>query len=159
MCNAITRTVGLPTFGEATQNSVSVHSLAPEWELKDVNGNVVKSSDFQGKVVIIDFWATWCPLCVNETPNLVELQKKYGAQGLQIIGISMDTSPDSIKSFLKDKGIEYPVVMGNDQTLALFGNVELLPTTFVIDRSGKIVAKHETYTEESVFEQAIKGLL
>jgi thiol-disulfide isomerase/thioredoxin len=94
----------IPLFGAA----------APAWELKDLNGNAVKLSDFKGKVVILDFWATWCPPCRAEIPHFVELQDKYGKQGLVIVGISLDEGgPGVVSSFVKANKINYPIVMGN----------------------------------------------
>ena len=133
---------------------------APAWELKDTDGKAVKSSDFKGKVVLLDFWATWCPPCREEIPGFVELQKKYGKEGLVIVGISLDEQgPKVVKPFMKKYAINYPVVMGDSKTGALFGGVEAIPTTFVIDREGKIVNKHVGLVAKSTFESEIKALL
>ncbi len=112
---------------------------APVWKLKDVDGKVVSSADFKGKVVVIDFWATWCPPCREEIPGYVELQKKYGKDGLVIIGVSLDQKgPEVVKSFMAKMGINYPIVMADEETPAAFGGVEAIPTTFIIDRAGMI---------------------
>jgi thiol-disulfide isomerase/thioredoxin len=133
---------------------------APAWELKDTEGKLVKSSDFVGKVVILDFWATWCPPCKAEIPGFVELQKKYGDKGLVIVGVSLDEQgPDVVKPFMQQFGMNYPVVMGDEKILEDFGGVQAIPTTFIIDKSGKIVTKHVGFAPKETFEKEITPLL
>ena len=133
---------------------------APAWELKDVEGKAIKSTSYLGKVVLLDFWATWCPPCREEIPSFIALQKKYEKQGLVVIGVSMDQEgPSIVKPFIKKNGINYPVVMGNDKLADAYGGIEGIPTTFVIDRQGRIVAKHVGLTEKAMFEKAIQPLL
>jgi cytochrome c biogenesis protein CcmG/thiol:disulfide interchange protein DsbE len=132
---------------------------APQFTLQDLNGKPVKLSDFKGKVVILDFWATWCPPCRAEIPNFVELQKEYGKQGLAVVGISLDDNPAGVVDFAKAQGINYPIVMGDQDVAAAYGGVEAIPTTFVIDPAGNIVNKHVGYTEKAEFEAEIKKLL
>ncbi|MBM3839549.1 MAG: TlpA family protein disulfide reductase [Verrucomicrobia bacterium] len=128
--------------------------------LKDVDGKPVKSSDFAGKVVILDFWATWCGPCRQEIPGFVELQKQYGKEGLVIVGVSLDDQgPKIVKPFMKKYEINYPIVMDDGKTADLFGGVEAIPTTFVIDREGKIAHKHVGYAPKNQFEKEIKALL
>jgi thiol-disulfide isomerase/thioredoxin len=130
----------------------------PVWELKDPDGKLVKSSDFDGKVVILDFWATWCPPCKAEIPGFIELQKKYGEKGLVVIGVSLDEQGLSVvKQFMKEFGMNYPVVMGDVKLMQDFGGTAI-PTTFVIDRSGKIVAKHVGFASKETFEKEITPL-
>lgn len=135
-------------------------AAAPVWDLKDSEGKIVKFSDFKGRVVILDFWATWCGPCRREIPGFVELQKQYGEQGLTVIGISLDEEgPAVVKPFIKKFGINYPVVMGDQKISQAFGGIEGLPTTFVIDREGRIVKKHIGYVPKEEFEKEIKPLL
>ena len=114
-------------------------SPAPEWKLKDVDGKVVSSDQFKGKVVVVDFWATWCPPCRTEIPGYIKLQKKYADQGLVIVGISVDTDgPEVVRKYMKEVGINYTIVMADDQIQDLFAPIQGYPTTFIIDREGKI---------------------
>jgi thiol-disulfide isomerase/thioredoxin len=130
-----------PAAGGAggTGSTLPVIAAAPAWSAKDLNGVEVKSDQFKGKVVVIDFWATWCPPCRAEIPGYVELMKKYGKDGLVIVGVSMDEGgPSVVKSFSTKFNVNYPMVMGDDKVLAAFGGIEALPTTFLIDRNGQI---------------------
>ena len=137
-----------------------VADAAPAWELKDVSGKSVKSSDFKGKVVILDFWATWCPPCRAEIPHFVALQDKYAGKGLVIVGISVDSDgPAVVSSFMKANQINYPIVMGTPDIAQLYGATQGIPTTFVIDRKGNIVATHLGLTDPAVFENEVKAAL
>lgn len=141
-------------------DQVSQRAPAPSWELKDTEGKLVKSADFKGRVVILDFWATWCGPCRMEIPGFVELQKQYGERGLTVIGVSLDEEgPSVVKPFVKKFGINYPVVMGDRKMDQAFGGIEGLPTTFIIDREGKIVKRHIGYAPKEEFEKDLKPLL
>lgn len=112
---------------------------APDWTLKDVDGQAVSSAQFKGKVVVLDFWATWCGPCRSEIPGYVELQKQYGPAGLAIVGVSLDRGgPEVVKQFIADQKINYRIVMGDEQIADAFGGVEAIPTTFIIDRTGTV---------------------
>lgn len=143
----------------ARQSSAGLHSTAPNFSLPELNGHSLQLSDYRGKVVLLDFWATWCTPCREEIPHLVELQKKYRDQGLQIIGVSMDDSPEPVREFYRRFHMNYPVVMGNAGIGELYGGVLGLPIAFVIGRDGHISAKHIGATDASVLEQDIRGLL
>lgn len=150
----------LLTFVLATSLASAADTKAADWTLKDLEGKEVKLSDFKGKVVILDFWATWCPPCRKEIPHFVELQKEYGDQGLAIVGISLDEGgAEAVKPFAEKYEINYAVVMGDQEVAMSYGGIEAIPTTFVIDKEGKIVSKHVGYADKETFEKEIKPLL
>ena len=161
LSSAIASAVGLPSLiPSAHAADAPTSSKAPAWELKDTDGKLVKSSDFAGKVVILDFWATWCPPCKAEIPGFVELQKKYGEKGLVVVGVSLDgQGPGVVKPFMKQFGMNYPVVMGDAKIVQDFGGIRGIPTTFIIDRSGNAVARYVGYAPKETFEKEITPLL
>lgn len=133
---------------------------APEWELRDVDGRPVRSDRFSGKVVVIDFWATWCPPCRAEIPGYIELQKKYRDDGLVIVGVSLDQEgPAVVKRFMAEHGINYPVVMGDQEVVDAFGGVEGIPTTFIIDREGRIRHRKVGAMPTKEYEAVLKRFL
>lgn len=132
---------------------------APDFTLPLIDGGQLRLSSYRGKVVLLDFWATWCVPCREETPHFVELQQKYGAQGLQIIGVSMDDGREPVRTFYQQFHMNYPVVMGTAETGSAYGGVLGLPIAFIIDREGLIHAKHMGATEAAVFEKDITALL
>src|SRR5690242_5028426 len=133
---------------------------APDFTLPQPSGGPpLKLSDYRGKVVLLDFWATWCEPCRAEIPHFVDLQNKYAAQGLQILGVSMDDSPDPVPAFVKQFKMNYPVVMGNAKIGEQYGGVLGLPIAFLIDRQGQIRKKHIGATDASLFEKEITDLL
>jgi cytochrome c biogenesis protein CcmG/thiol:disulfide interchange protein DsbE len=133
---------------------------AYDFNLPTTDGRLLKLSDYKGKVVILDFWATWCPPCRKGIPDLVELKKKYGSKGVEIIGISVDkeTKPDVVP-FIKDYKINYPVVYGNTNVYQQYGGIRAIPTSFIIDKEGKIVASYEGLISKAAYEDHIKKLL
>ena len=139
--------------------NIAQHPLAPEFSLPELTGQTLDLSAYRGKVVLLDFWATWCDPCRDEIPHFVELQDKYGDQGLQIIGISMDDETAPVREFYQRFHINYPVTMGNAKIGELYGGVLGLPIAFLIGRDGRIEARHIGATDSSVFEREIKALL
>jgi thiol-disulfide isomerase/thioredoxin len=138
---------------------IAEHPLAPDFSLLQLSGPSLRLSDYRDKVVLLDFWATWCDPCREEIPHFVELQDKYRDQGLQIIGVSMDDGPEPVRDFYRHFKMNYPVVMGTATTGELYGGVLGLPIAFLIDRDGRIYSKHVGSTDTSVFEKEIKTLL
>jgi thiol-disulfide isomerase/thioredoxin len=131
------------------------------FSFKDVNGNKVALSDFKGKVIILDFWATWCVPCKAEIPGFIGLQTKYGAKGLQILGLSVDDPVSKLKPYVAEMKMNYPVLQGldHDDVLDAFAPIASIPTSVVIGRDGTICTKHTGIVPMDVFENEIKSLL
>jgi peroxiredoxin len=127
--------------------------------LKDINGKNVSLSAHKGKVILLDFWATWCPPCRKEIPGFIELYKSYGPRGLAVLGVSMDEEIADVKRFAKQLNMNYPVLIGTgrEDLEKAFGPL-LLPTAFVIARDGRICAKHTGFASKEQFEREIKAL-
>ena len=133
---------------------------APDFSLKDVNGKFVKLSEYKGKVVVLNFWATWCGPCKIEIPWFKEFETTYKNQGFAVLGVAMDDEGwEAVKPYLTEKQVNYRVVVGNDQVSMLYGDVESLPTTFVIDREGKIASIHIGLVSKGDYTNEIKELL
>lgn len=140
--------------------SLPVIQPAPEWTLYDLDGKPVSSSDFKGKVVVIDFWATWCAPCREEIPGYIALQEKYGKDGLVIVGISLDRGgPAKVIDFAKKFGINYTVVMGDSEQIEGFGDIAAIPTTFLIDRDGNVRDRKVGAMETAEYEKRILAVL
>jgi cytochrome c biogenesis protein CcmG/thiol:disulfide interchange protein DsbE len=133
---------------------------APNFSLKDSDGKMVRLSDYKGKVVLLDFWATWCGPCKIEIPWLKDFQRRYKDKGFEVIGISMDEEGwQVVKPFVSEVGINYRVVIGDDSTAQLYGGVDALPTAFVIDREGRIAAVHVGLTSKGEIQNGIEEVL
>ncbi|MBL9202702.1 MAG: TlpA family protein disulfide reductase [Opitutaceae bacterium] len=132
---------------------------APAWKLKDVDGKDVAFAQLKGKVVVVDFWATWCGPCRVEIPGYVAMQKKYGDQ-LAIVGVSLDQGgPEVVKAFAAKYGINYALVMGDDEIQKAFGGIEAIPTTFLIDRDGQIRDRKVGAEHSETYEQKVAAVL
>jgi len=133
---------------------------APDFSLESLDGKTTRLSDFRGKAVLLNFWATWCGPCKIEMPWFVDLQKQYAAQGLQIVGVAMDdASKEDIGKFAKDMGVNYPILLGKESVGDQYGGVPALPETFLIGRDGKIVDKIIGLRGKAEIEDAIKKAL
>ena len=135
-------------------------NLAPDFELPALDGKNLKLSDLRGKAVLLNFWATYCGPCKIEMPWFVELQKEYGPQGFQIVGVAMDdASTEDIAKFAREMGVNYPILIGNESVGQSFGGVSVLPTTFFLDRDGRLIAREFGLRSRSDFVDDIKKAL
>ncbi len=133
---------------------------APNFELADLSGKKVQLSDFAGKIVILDFWATWCGPCRAEVPDLVKLQSKYADKGVIVVGLSLDAEGASVvRPFVDEFKVNYPMLLASPETARQFGGIIGIPTTFVVDRQGRITRKFFGRVEARTFEDAIRPLL
>ena len=149
-----------PTPSAANNLDKTHANMAPPFELKTLDGRTVHLSDFPGKVVVLNFWATWCAPCRVETPWLVALYRQYQQRGLEIVGISMDdggTRP--VEKFVQEMNMNYPVLMGSNSVSDSYGGLRFLPQTFFIDRDGRIERHTIGLTSRSDLEDDIKRLL
>jgi len=138
----------------------SDRKAAPEFSLKDSNGATAKLSDYKGKVILLNFWATWCGPCKIEIPWFIEFEQNYKDRGFAVLGVSMDDDGwDAVKPYLAARKVNYRVVLGNDQVAQLYGGVDSLPTTFVIDRDGKIASTHIGLVSRRDYQSDIEALL
>ncbi|MBZ5641521.1 MAG: TlpA family protein disulfide reductase [Acidobacteriia bacterium] len=133
--------------------------MAPAFQAQDILGKPVTNADWPGKVVLVNFWATWCPPCRMEIPELLELKKEYGDR-LEIIGISEDDDPPAkVLKFAQSVKMTYPIVMYTPEIVASYGGVPALPTSFLIDTKGRVVTKHSGLYPIERYDQEIRALL
>jgi thiol-disulfide isomerase/thioredoxin len=133
---------------------------APTLALKDLSGKIVRLEDFKGKVVLLNFWATWCAPCRAEIPELVKWQTEYQNQGLQIIGITYPpTNRTETRNFVRQNKINYPILLGSKKTKELFDSTETMPYSVVIDKNGNVTARIEGIIYADEFDEKIKPLL
>jgi peroxiredoxin len=143
-----------------TMPQVSPPQTAPDFSLKDASGGDIRLLDYKGKVVLLNFWATWCPPCKAEIPWFEEFQRTYGAQGLVVVGISMDEDGwKAVRPYMEASKMNYQVAIGNDALAQKYGGVESLPETLLIDRDGSIAGRHVGIVEKSVYESEIVRIL
>ena len=132
---------------------------APEFALKDSSGKTALLKKYHGKVVLLDFWATWCHGCKEEIPWFSEFQRKYGSQGLKVVGVSLDGDGWKVlKPFLKNTKVPYRIVLGDDATAKQYG-IENMPDTFLIDRKGRIAAAYTGLVDKDDVETNIRAML
>jgi peroxiredoxin len=146
--------------GGSTKDQAAFSGKAPDFELENFAGGKTRLSDYRGKVVLLNFWATWCPPCVAETPDFVNLDKKFRERGLVILGVSLDQNPRAVlHPFIQKHKIEYPILLADRRVTNDYGGITSIPTTFLIDREGMIRKQYVGYQPKSVVEEAIKELL
>ena len=148
------------TASAAGQNSGS-SAFAPDATMENIDGDMIKLSSYRGKVVMLNFWATWCGPCKAEIPDFIKLQDLYGDDGLEIVGVSLDKpgKEDDVRAFVEAKGINYDVLFGDGAVADAFGGVRSIPTTFLIDREGHIQVQKVGLRPKDEWESSIKQLL
>jgi peroxiredoxin len=145
--------------GEAGTCSAPTGSAKLDFTLKDMNGATVRLADYKGKVLLLNFWATWCGPCRTEIPELVTLVDEHKAKGFEVLGVSIDDSPEQLRAFAQEMKMNYPSLLMLDDLDSAFGPMWALPTTFLIDRNGSICLKHMGPVTKEMVEREIKGLL
>jgi cytochrome c biogenesis protein CcmG/thiol:disulfide interchange protein DsbE len=133
---------------------------APNFTLKDANGAAVNLADYQGKVVLVNFWATWCGPCEVEIPWFVEFEQKYKARDFAVLGISMDDDGwKSVRPYIASHKINYRVVIGSEMVSQQFGDIDSLPTSFILDRQGRIAVNHVGLVDKRDYSNEIIKLM
>jgi cytochrome c biogenesis protein CcmG, thiol:disulfide interchange protein DsbE len=140
-------------------SKAATHPLAPDFSVTDLSGQTLQLSRYRGKVVLLNFWATWCAPCRSEIPRFVDLQNKYDRDGLQIVGISLDDDPRLVHAFYQQLRMNYRVAIGDAKLAEQYGGVLGLPISFLIGRDGRIYSKHVGEADISLIEREIKSLL
>jgi cytochrome c biogenesis protein CcmG/thiol:disulfide interchange protein DsbE len=132
-----------------------------DFTLKDMHGNDVALADYEGDVILIDFWATWCAPCRIEIPGFIEMVEEYGDQGFSVLGISIDDPPDALQSYAAEMGMNYPVLIGDgrDDVKDEYGPIIGFPTAVIVDRDGNICHRHIGFSPKEAFVADIEGLL
>lgn len=157
---AVKPTVGI---GQVVAVGAGSSDIAPDFSWKGSDGTVHNLKDYRGRVVMINFWGTWCPPCRHELPDLVKVRNDNTAKGFEVIGIAVNEEPSdgmtieqNLLAFSKENNLTYPIVLANDQLVEAFGEINAVPTTFVIDRQGKIVDRMVGLKTEAEFSSALQ---
>jgi len=143
----------------ATAPAPAANRTAPDFTRVDLDQRPVSLADYRGKVILLNFWATWCAPCLAEVPRFADWQRKYGQRGLQLVGVSMDEEEQPVRTAYQKYGLNYPVVMGDEKLGEAYGGVLGLPVTFLIDRKGKVRIVYKGATDLNVIEHQVQSLL
>jgi peroxiredoxin len=140
--------------------SQSFAQKAPNFRLKSQDGKIVELAKLKGKVVVVNFWATWCGPCRKEIPGFLEVYKQYKDKGLEIVGVSLDQEGwEVVKPYVDQSKMSYPVVVGDGALAEAYGGINAIPATFIIDKKGNVAKRHVGYLSKSEFENVVKSLL
>jgi peroxiredoxin len=140
--------------------TIGARKIAPDFTLPDAAGKSARLSEFRGQVVLLNFWATWCGPCKVEIPWFVEFEQAYGDAGFAVLGVSLDQDGwKSVKPYIEAKKVNYRVVLGDDEITRIYGGLESLPTTLIIDKAGRIAAAHVGLVEKKTYEKELKALI
>jgi peroxiredoxin len=151
---------GCSKVSHAAVKAEKGRKLAPDFALKDASGQTVKLSDLKGDVVLLNFWATWCGPCQIEIPWFMDFQQTYKDRKFAVVGVSLDDDGwTSVKPYVERRKMNYRVVIGTEETSQMYGGIDSLPTTFLIDRGGRIAAVHTGLVSQSVYKDEILNLL
>jgi len=149
----------LLVLGACSQgNAVEVGDTPPDFSLGDISGNQVTLSSLRGKVIILNFFASWCPPCRAEIPDFIELQKQYGPKGFSVVGVALVSLEDA-RSFAAQMGINYPILVDDNKVSNIYGPIRSIPTTFIISKDFKVAKKYIGGRPKSAFEADVNGLL
>lgn len=151
--------LGPLTLHAAPVKDLLLHRQAPGFMRDDLNHHRVDLAAYRGRVVLLTFWATWCAPCQIEMPHFIDWQRRYESQGLQIVGISMDDDAAPVVSLTRKRGVNYPIVMGDEKLGTLYGGILGLPVTFLVDRKGVVVARFKGQTSLATMERAVQKAL
>jgi peroxiredoxin len=146
--------------GQAELTAAKDRRTAPDFTLADAQGANIRLSDYKGKVVLLNFWATWCGPCQVEIPWFEEFERKYKDRGFTVLGVSVDEDGwKAVKPYVAQKRMNYPVVLGNEKVSDSYGGVDSIPTTLMVDRDGRIAATHVGLESKSTYEKEVVKLL
>ncbi len=153
--------MALCLFSALGSGSADAATRMPEFSLPNaVSGATVKSSDFSGKTLLVTFFATWCPPCMQEVPTLIELQRQFPQDNFSVIGLSVDEGgPNVVAKLIEKRSITYPVLMADETTAHGFGGVAGIPTSFLVNKEGNVVKKYPGYVPHTVLENDIKKIM
>jgi peroxiredoxin len=145
---------------EARQAVVEAGKAPPDFTLKDASGKALRLSDYKGKVVVLNFWATWCGPCKTEIPWFIDFEKEFQARGFTVIGVSMDEDGwKVVNPYVAEHKINYPIVLANEEVNESYGGIEALPTTLLVGRDGKVAFLHAGLISREDYEKEIRRLL
>ncbi len=137
----------------------AVSSIAPDFTLQDLTGKAVRLADFKGKVVLVEFWATWCPPCRESIPGMERVHEAYQSKGLVVLGVSMDSDgPETLRSFARERGIKYSILQGSDEVADKY-MVHAIPTMFLVNKEGMIARQYLGGADGDVLDKDIQALL